>query len=101
LAGRVPLLGREKALIMQTTTWDEESYDAGIKRVEHEYFHAVHGTDDAKRLVRGANSEAIGLMPLVLQGLPKSGSEHAALFAGSSCHVTARGATAGALRPVA
>jgi NAD(P)H dehydrogenase (quinone) len=54
-------------LILQTTIWDEASYDAGlkaamkvlvdeyalrypgIKRVEHEYFHAVHGADDAKR----------------------------------------------------
>jgi NAD(P)H dehydrogenase (quinone) len=68
LAGRLPLLKHEKALIMQTTIWDEASYDAGlksamallvdeyalrfpgIKRVEHEYFHAVHGADDAKRL---------------------------------------------------
>lgn len=67
LAGRVPLLSHEKALIIQTTIWDQASYDAGlkaamkllideyalrypgIKRVEHEYFHAVHGADDARR----------------------------------------------------
>ena len=67
LAGRVPLLRHEKALIMQTTIWDEASYDAGlkaamkllvdeyalrypgIKRVEHEFFHAVNGADDATR----------------------------------------------------
>ncbi len=68
LAGRIPLLTHEKALIIQTTIWNEASYDAGlkaamkllvdeyalrypgIKRVEHEYFYAVHGADDAKRL---------------------------------------------------
>ena len=67
LAGRVPLLTHEKALIMQTTIWDEASYEAGlkaamkllvdeyalrypgIKRVEHEFFHAVNGADDATR----------------------------------------------------
>jgi NAD(P)H dehydrogenase (quinone) len=67
VTGRIPLLTHEKALILQTTIWDEASYDAGlkaamkvlvdeyalrypgIKRVEHEYFHAVHGADDAKR----------------------------------------------------
>jgi len=67
LAGRIPLLTHEKALIIQTTIWDEASYDAGlkaamkmlideyalrypgIKRVEHEYFHAVHGADDGMR----------------------------------------------------
>jgi NAD(P)H dehydrogenase (quinone) len=67
LAGRVPLLTHEKALIMQTTIWDEASYDGGlkaamkllvdeyalrypgIKQVEHEFFHAVNGADDATR----------------------------------------------------
>lgn len=67
LAGRVPLLTHEKALIMQTTIWNGASYDAGlkaamkllvdeyalrypgIKRVEHEFFHAVNGADDATR----------------------------------------------------
>lgn len=67
IGGRVPLLTHEKALIIQTTIFDEQSYRArlkdamtvlvddfalrypGIKRVEHEYFHAVHGADDATR----------------------------------------------------
>lgn len=67
LAGRVPLLRHQKALIIQTTIWDAASYDAGLKdamtrlvdeyalrfpgvqRVEHEYFHAVHGADEAQR----------------------------------------------------
>jgi NAD(P)H dehydrogenase (quinone) len=67
LAGRVPLLTHEKALIMQTTIWDEASYDGGlkaamkllvdeyalrypgIKQVDHEFFHAVNGADDATR----------------------------------------------------
>lgn len=67
VAGRIPLLRHEKALIMQTTIFDEASYAAGLKeamrvliddyalrypgiqRVEHEYFHAVHGADDARR----------------------------------------------------
>jgi NAD(P)H dehydrogenase (quinone) len=67
VGGRIPLLTHEKALIIQTTIWNEASYAAGlkaamkvlideyalrypgIKRVEHEYFHAVHGADDATR----------------------------------------------------
>lgn len=67
IAGRVPLLKHEKALIMQTTIFDERSYEPdlkdamrvlidefalrypGIQRVEHEYFHAVHGADDHTR----------------------------------------------------
>jgi NAD(P)H dehydrogenase (quinone) len=67
VGGRIPLLKHEKALIIQTTIWDEESYEAGlktamkalideyalrypgIKRIEHEYFHAVHGADDTTR----------------------------------------------------
>jgi NAD(P)H dehydrogenase (quinone) len=31
LSGRIPLLKHEKALIIQTTIWDEASYDAGLK----------------------------------------------------------------------
>lgn len=68
-AGRLPLLTHEKALVIQTTIWNEESYEAGlkaamkvlvdeyalhypgIKRIEHEYFHAVLGADDATRRV--------------------------------------------------
>lgn len=67
IGGRIPLLKHEKALIMQPTIFDERAYQAGlkdamaaliseyslqypgIKRVQHEYFYAVHGADDAKR----------------------------------------------------
>jgi NAD(P)H dehydrogenase (quinone) len=67
IGGRVPLLTHAKALIIQTTIFDEVSYRArlkdamttlvdefalrypGIKQVEHEYFYAVHGADDATR----------------------------------------------------
>ena len=67
LRGRIPLLRHEKALILQTTIWNEASYAdgleaamkrlvdeyalryPGIQRVEHVYFHAVHGADDAMR----------------------------------------------------
>src|SRR5512134_3888013 len=65
--GRRGLLTHEKALIIQTTIWDERAYDAGlrdamckvideytltypgIKKVEHELFYAVHGADDDTR----------------------------------------------------
>jgi NAD(P)H dehydrogenase (quinone) len=65
--GRKPLLQHEKALIMQSTIFDERAYDAGlrdamtvlydeyalrfpgVKRVEHEYFYAVYGADDQTR----------------------------------------------------
>ena len=67
IRGRQPLLTHTKALIMQTTIFDERAYDAGlrnamrmvideftltypgIKHVEHEYFYAVHGADDETR----------------------------------------------------
>ena len=67
IAGHVPMLKHEKALIMQTTIFDERSYQLGlkdaitvlvdefamrypgIKRVEREYFYAVHGADDVTR----------------------------------------------------
>lgn len=67
IGGRVPLLTHDKALIIQTTIFDEHAYQAGlrdamtvlmdefgfkypgIKQVEHEFFHAVHGADDATR----------------------------------------------------
>jgi NAD(P)H dehydrogenase (quinone) len=67
IGGRIPLLKHEKALIMQPTIFNERAYQAGlkdamaalideyglrypgIKRVEHEYFYAVHGADDATR----------------------------------------------------
>lgn len=65
--GRRPLLRHQKALIINTTIWDRRSYDAGlrdamkalvdeyslvypgVKSVEHVYFYAVHGADDAAR----------------------------------------------------
>lgn len=65
--GRQGLLTQRKALIMQTTIWDEASYDTGlreamckildeytltypgIEQVEHVLFHAVHGADDDTR----------------------------------------------------
>jgi NAD(P)H dehydrogenase (quinone) len=74
IRGRIPLLTHEKALILQTTIFDRRAYDAGladsmkvlmdefglrypgIKKVEHVYFHAVHGADDATR--RGYLEEA-------------------------------------------
>jgi NAD(P)H dehydrogenase (quinone) len=78
VAGRVPLLRHEKALIIQTTIWDEASYETGlkaamkllideyalrfpgIKRVEHEYFHAVNSADDAKRSAYLARAYQLG-----------------------------------------
>jgi NAD(P)H dehydrogenase (quinone) len=66
IGGRIPLLTHEKALIIQTTIFDKAAYDAGlrdamrvlvdefgfrypgIKRVEHEYFYAVHGADSVR-----------------------------------------------------
>ena len=66
IRGRVPLLTHEKALVLQTTIFNQAAYDAGlrdgmrvlldefgfrypgIKRVEHEYFYAVHDADSAK-----------------------------------------------------
>ena len=77
IRGRVPLLKHEKALIIQTTVFDKRAYQAGlagamrvlidefgfqypgIKKVEHVYFHAVYGADDATR--RGYLDEAYRL----------------------------------------
>lgn len=77
IRGRVPLLKHEKALIIQTTIFDRRAYQAGladamrvlidefgfqypgIKKVEHAYFYAVHGADDATR--RGYLDEAYRL----------------------------------------
>ena len=65
--GRIPLLTHEKALIINTTIFNEETYrtgfgDAmtrltdewclhypGIRRVEHVYFYAVNGASDETR----------------------------------------------------
>jgi len=65
--GRVPLLQHEKALIINTTLFSEEDYQAGleapmtqiidnwglrypgVKKVEHVYFYRVAATDDETR----------------------------------------------------
>lgn len=78
VGGRVPLLKHEKALIIQPTIFDERAYDAGlraaitllvdefalrfpgIKRVDHEYFYAVYGADDAKRAAYLDRAYALG-----------------------------------------
>ena len=68
IKGRIPLLKHEKALIINTTLFNEETYrslglsDAmekltdewcfrypGIQKVEHVYFYAVYGADDTTR----------------------------------------------------
>lgn len=67
ISGRLPLLRHKKALIINTTIFDEKSYETngmraamkvlvddyefrfpGIQSVEHKYFYAVHGADTAK-----------------------------------------------------
>jgi NAD(P)H dehydrogenase (quinone) len=65
--GRLPLLRHKKALIINTTIFNEQSYKGdlaaamkvliddyallypGVQSVEHVYFYAVHGADDATR----------------------------------------------------
>jgi NAD(P)H dehydrogenase (quinone) len=67
ISGRVPLLTHEKALIIQTTLFNEGAYKAGladamkvlmddfgfrypgVQTVEHVYFYAVHSADEATR----------------------------------------------------
>jgi NAD(P)H dehydrogenase (quinone) len=67
IRGRLPLLKHRKALIMNTTIFDERSFTGdlgaamktsiddfalrfpGVESVEHVYFYAVHGADDATR----------------------------------------------------
>ena len=67
LHGRIPLLSHEKALIINTTAFDERAYEGrlgeamkllideyslrypGVRKVEHVYFYAVHGADRAAR----------------------------------------------------
>jgi NAD(P)H dehydrogenase (quinone) len=67
LAGRIPLLDHEKAIIINTTLFDEQAYQSGlgdamkrliddfafrypgIKDVEHVYFYAVGSVDDDTR----------------------------------------------------
>ena len=66
--GRIPLLKHDKALIINTTLFNEETYHSlglreamerlidewcfrypGIQKVEHVYFYAVYGADDTTR----------------------------------------------------
>lgn len=67
IAGRIPLLTHEKALVINTTLFNEKAYESGlgdamkrliddftlhypgIKHVEHVYFYAVNGSDDETR----------------------------------------------------
>lgn len=83
LAGRVPLLHLQKALIINTTIFDERSYDGGhrdamkllideyclrypgIQQVDHAYFYAVHGASDAQRAeyLRRAYQLGLDLLP--------------------------------------
>lgn len=67
LSGRIPLLKHKKALIINTTLFNEQAYQSGlaqamkqliddfalsypgIETVEHVYFYAVHGAGDATR----------------------------------------------------
>jgi NAD(P)H dehydrogenase (quinone) len=76
--GRRPRLTHEKALILQTTIFDERAYDSGlrdamrtvidqftltypgIRTVEHEFFYAVHGADDEMRQRYLERARALG-----------------------------------------
>ncbi len=76
--GRRPRLTHEKALIIQTTIFDERAYDTGlrdamrtvidqftltypgIRKVEHEFFYAVHGVDDEMRQRYLERARAVG-----------------------------------------
>jgi NAD(P)H dehydrogenase (quinone) len=67
IRGRLPLLTHKKALIINTTIFDEAAYESGlgaamrvlidefalrypgIQSIEHVYFYAVHGADDSTR----------------------------------------------------
>jgi NAD(P)H dehydrogenase (quinone) len=67
LKGRIPLLKHDKVLIMSTTLFNQEAYEAGlkdalkrlvddfafrypgIKKVEHAYYYAVSGADENTR----------------------------------------------------
>ncbi len=77
--GRIPLLEHTKALIIQTTIFDEQAYQAGLKdamtalideyalrypgiqRVERETFYAVYGADDRARRAHLDRAHALGL----------------------------------------
>jgi NAD(P)H dehydrogenase (quinone) len=78
VGGRIPLLKHQKALIINTTIFDQNSYDAGIgeamgrlmddwclrfpgvKNVEHVYFHAVHDGDAEARRANLAEAYRLG-----------------------------------------
>ncbi|HKU44641.1 MAG TPA: NAD(P)H-dependent oxidoreductase [Polyangiales bacterium] len=78
LRGRIPLLRHRKALIMSTTLFSAESYASelgasmksliddfafrypGIQRVEHVYFHALHGASPAVREAYLERAYALG-----------------------------------------
>jgi len=78
VGGRIPLLKHDKALVMQTTIFDQRSYEAGLKdaitvlvdefalrfpgiaRVDREYFYAIHGADEAKRAAYLDRAQALG-----------------------------------------
>lgn len=78
VSGRLPLLEHKKALIINTTIFDERSYASGlgaamkvliddfalhypgIEKIEHVYFHAVHGADDAERRAYLDTAHALG-----------------------------------------
>lgn len=78
IRGRLPLLKHKKALIISTTIFDEQAYRAGlgdamktlideyafiypgVQRVEHVYFYAVHGADDATRQAYLERAYALG-----------------------------------------
>lgn len=79
ISGRMPLLRHEKALVINTTIWDERAYESGLKAamktlideytlsypgiqsVEHVYFYAVHGADDETRRGYLERAYALGL----------------------------------------
>lgn len=78
IGGRTPLLAHRKALIISTTIFDRAAYESGlgaamqllidefalrypgIKVVEHVYFYAVHGADDAARAAYLERSYRLG-----------------------------------------
>ena len=78
VGGRIPLLKHEKALIINTTIFDQKSYDAGIseamgrlmddwclrfpgvQQVQHVYFHAVHNGDMEARRANLAEAYRLG-----------------------------------------
>lgn len=78
IRGRVPLLKHEKALIIQTTVFNEAAYQTGfgdamklltdefglrypgVKKVERAFFYAVHGADEATRRAYLDKAYALG-----------------------------------------